>query len=170
MARSVIFFTTPTSATSSMFRVVTALSHPTLQPLSWVAERYAAQRIDRVAKEVRPAQSRLVMHNASTHLSRETRLCADRSILNARAPRGVPCYQIIGRFRIIFWTRRRSRRPPGGRASRRWASMPGCWRRIFVLRREGVTLVQGCFTDRPKERDDLFLPAGTAAGSQLRAN
>ncbi len=98
MARSVIFFSTPTSATGSMWRVLTNLARGSYRPLGWVQERYAAQRMDLVASEVPPTEDRLVMHNAPAHFNRDTRLSHYRFILNARDPRDLLCNQYHWQF------------------------------------------------------------------------
>lgn len=98
MARSVIFFSTPTSATGSMFRALRILAEDKYQPLGWVHDRYAAQRMDRVASEVPPTEDQLVMHNAPAHFNRATRLSDYRFILNARDPRDMLCNQYHWQF------------------------------------------------------------------------
>jgi hypothetical protein len=102
MARSVIFLTTPTRATSSMFRVLVTLAQGRYRPLGWVAERYAAQRMDLVAAEVPPTEDQLVMHNAPAHFNRNTRLRDYRFILNARDPRDLLCNQYHWQFAHPF--------------------------------------------------------------------
>lgn len=98
MARSVIFLSTPTSATGSMWRVLINLARGSYRPLGSVQERYAAQRMDLVASEVPPTEDRLVMHNAPAHFNRDTRLSHYRFILNARDPRDLVCSQYHWQF------------------------------------------------------------------------
>jgi hypothetical protein len=102
MLRSVIFFSTPTSATGSMWRVLMALAQGRYRPLGWVDERYAAQRMDLVATEVPPAEGQLVLHNAPAHFNRNTRLRDYRFILNARDPRDLLCNQYHWQFAHPF--------------------------------------------------------------------
>lgn len=86
MARSVIFLSTPTSATGSMFQALAAIGRTKYRPLGWVAERYAAQRMDLVATEVPPTQDCVINHNAPAHFNPQTLLSDYRFVLNSRDP------------------------------------------------------------------------------------
>lgn len=98
MSRSVILFTTPTSASGSLWRTLLAINGGRYKPLGFVHERYVAQRMDRVATEVPPATGHLVNHNAPQHFNRDTPLAEYRFILNARDPRDVLCNQYHWQF------------------------------------------------------------------------
>jgi len=91
-------FTTPTSATGSLWRSVMLINAWRYRPLGFVHERYMAQRMDLVATEVPPAEDHLVLHNAPQSFNRATRLSDYRFILHARDPRNVLCNQFHWNF------------------------------------------------------------------------
>jgi hypothetical protein len=98
MSRSIIFLTTPTSASGSLWRALLAINGGRYRPLGFVHERYMAQRMDRVATELPPATDHLINHNAPSHFNRDTPLADYRFILNARDPRDVLCNQYHWQF------------------------------------------------------------------------
>ncbi|UPY37974.1 hypothetical protein [Sediminicoccus sp. KRV36] len=98
MARSVIFLSTPTSANGSMFRAISAIGRGRYHPLGWVADHYAAGRMDRVASETPPPQDHLIKHNAPERFNPATPLRDYRFILNTRDPRDLLCNQFHWQF------------------------------------------------------------------------
>lgn len=98
MARSVMYLSTPTSANGSMFRAISAIGSGRYRPLGWVADHYAAQRMDLVATEVPPPQDHLIKHNAPERFNPATPLRDYRFILNTRDPRDLLCNQFHWQF------------------------------------------------------------------------
>jgi len=102
MARSVIFLTTPTSASGSLFRAIRIINQNRYKPLGWVHNHYIAQRMDLVKTEVPPPQGHLINHNAPQNFNRNTHLLDYRFILNARDPRDLLCNQYHWQFSHPF--------------------------------------------------------------------
>ncbi|WP_191083698.1 hypothetical protein [Roseococcus microcysteis] len=98
MNRSIVFLTTPTSATASLWRVLLAMNGGRYKPFDIVHRHYVAQRMDLVATEVPPATGHLVKHNAPHLFNRATPLADYRFLLHARDPRDVLCNQYHWHF------------------------------------------------------------------------
>jgi hypothetical protein len=98
MARSVIFLSTPTSATASMFRCLTAIGAPHYRPSRWVDRLLRKGRSEDVATQLPPAEDRLVLHRAPQIFNPATPLSDYRFILNARDPRDLACNQYHWQF------------------------------------------------------------------------
>lgn len=97
-----MFFTTPTSASGSMFRALVTINQGRYRPLGWVHDRYMAQRMDLVATEVPPAHDHLINHNAPHYFNKNTKLSDYRFVLNARDPRDLLCNQYHWQFSHPF--------------------------------------------------------------------
>jgi len=98
MARSIIFLTTPTSATGSMFRSLAIIGQPRYRPLEWIADFWTNDRMEAIRSEVPPPSDHLVMHNAPERFNTATRLRDYRFILNTRDPRDLLCNQFQWQF------------------------------------------------------------------------
>ncbi len=98
MARSIIFLTTPTSATGSMYRVLRTIAEGRYQRVHWLAALFDANRIEDAAHEAPPAEDSLILHNAPQHFNHGMRLLDYRFVLNARDPRDMVCNQYHWQF------------------------------------------------------------------------
>jgi hypothetical protein len=98
MARSVIFFSTPTSASESAFRCLTAIAGRQYRTERWVDRLFREGRPQDIAKEVPPAEDCLVLHRAPHLFNPATRLSDYRFLLNARDPRDLVCNQYHWQF------------------------------------------------------------------------
>jgi hypothetical protein len=98
MARSVIFLSTPTSASESMFRCLIAIGGKRYRIDRWV-DRFARDgRSQDIATEVPPTDGALVLHRAPQFFNPATRLSDYRFVLNARDPRDLVCNQYHWQF------------------------------------------------------------------------
>ncbi|TCH99074.1 hypothetical protein EJV46_11095 [Roseococcus sp. SYP-B2431] len=98
MARSVIFLSTPTSASESMFRWLAAIAAQSYRTDRWVDRLLREGRLRDVATEFPPAQDRLVLHRAPQLFNPRTSLSDYRFVLNARDPRDLVCNQYHWQF------------------------------------------------------------------------
>lgn len=93
MARSIIFLTTPTSATGSMYRVIRTIATGRYEPVRWIEAFYDARRIQDAEREAPPPEDSLILYNVPQHFNHGMRLLDYRYILNARDPRDTICNQ-----------------------------------------------------------------------------
>lgn len=98
MARSIIFLTTPTSATGSMHRVLRAIATDKYRRVDWLEGLYEAGRIQDAEREAPPAEGSLILYNAPQHFNHRMRLLDYRYVLNARDPRDMVCNQYHWQF------------------------------------------------------------------------
>jgi hypothetical protein len=98
MARSIIFLTTPTSGTGSMFRTLRAIAGDKYQRVGWLEALFDAGRIQDAVHEVPPTQDSLILHRAPHFFNPTMRLLDYRFILNARDPRDMVCNQYHWQF------------------------------------------------------------------------
>jgi hypothetical protein len=98
MARSVIFLSTPTSASESMFRWLAAISAKRYRTDRWVDRLLREGRLPDVAVELPPAEDCLVLHRAPHLFNPATPLLDYRFVLNARDPRDLVCNQYHWQF------------------------------------------------------------------------
>jgi hypothetical protein len=98
MARSIIFLTTPTSATGSMYRVLRAIATGRYQRVDWLETLYEAGRIQDATREVPPREDCLILHNTPQYFNHGMRLLDYRFVLNARDPRDIVCNQYHWQF------------------------------------------------------------------------
>lgn len=98
MARSIIFLTTPTSATGSMYRALRAVASGRYQRVAWLESLHDAGRLQDAAREVPPSADSLILHRAPQHFNHGMRLSDYRYILNARDPRDMVCNQYHWQF------------------------------------------------------------------------
>lgn len=98
MARSVIFFSTPTSASESIFRCLTAIAAGRYKTDRWVDRFLREGRLQDIATEVPPTANRLVLHRTPQLFNPRTPLSHYRFILNARDPRDLVCNQYHWQF------------------------------------------------------------------------
>lgn len=98
MARSVIFLSTPTSASESMFRCLTAISGKSYKTDRFVDRLVREGRPQDIAAECPPARNCLVLHRAPHLFNPETPLSDYRYVLNARDPRDLVCNQYYWQF------------------------------------------------------------------------
>ena len=98
MARSVIFLSTPTSASESMFRCLTAISAKRYRTDRFVDRLLREGRPQDIATELPPAEGHLVLHRAPQLFNPATPLSDYRYILNARDPRDLVCNQYHWQF------------------------------------------------------------------------
>lgn len=93
MARSLIFLSTPTSATASMFRVILALAQGKYRWEQWLETLYEERRVADALHEVPPAEDAVILHRSPQYFNLNMRLSNYRYILNARDPRDLVCNQ-----------------------------------------------------------------------------
>lgn len=98
MARSVILFSTPTSANGSLFRSAKHLAAGLYRPVRWVNDIFDAGRPEDLRTTSPPAEDCLIKHNAPERFNPATRLADYRFILNARDPRDMLCNQYHWQF------------------------------------------------------------------------
>jgi len=92
MERSVIYLTTPTSATASMWRIF-AILRGTEQPWWWTQPFWAEGRQEELRTAVPPTDGAFIMMNYPDYLNPSLNLADYRFILNMRDPRDVLCNQ-----------------------------------------------------------------------------
>lgn len=98
MARSIIFLTTPTSATGSMFRTLRAISGGKYVRSKWMEKLFDAGRLADAAREAPPTEDALILHRAPQYFNFGMRLTNYRFILNTRDPRDLVCNQYHWQF------------------------------------------------------------------------
>lgn len=98
MARSIIFLTTPTSATASMFRTLQTLAEGRYRHAKWLETLYGERRLADAARESPPAEDALILHRAPQHFNFGMRLGDYRYVLNTRDPRDLVCNQYHWQF------------------------------------------------------------------------
>lgn len=98
MPRSVIFFSTPTSASESMFRCLTAIAGRHYRIDRFVDRLAREGRPEDIAVELPPARDCLVLHRAPNFFNPQTPLSNYRFVLNARDPRDLACNQYYWQF------------------------------------------------------------------------
>lgn len=98
MARSIIFLTTPTSATGSIYRVLRIIASGKYQRVDWMESLYDAGRLADAAREAPPPEDSLILHRAPQHFNHAMRLSDYRYVLNARDPRDMVCNQYHWQF------------------------------------------------------------------------
>jgi hypothetical protein len=98
MARSIIFLTTPTSATASIYRVLQLIATGRYQRVDWLESLYDEGRMSEVERAVPPAQDSLILHRAPQNFNHAMRLSDYRFVLNARDPRDMVCNQYHWQF------------------------------------------------------------------------
>lgn len=98
MARSVILFSTPTSASESLFRCLTAIGARQYRTDRWVDRFLREGRPGDIANELPPPDGHLVLHRAPHLFNPETPLSDYRFVLNARDPRDLVCNQYYWQF------------------------------------------------------------------------
>jgi hypothetical protein len=98
MARSLIFLSTPTSATGSMFRVILAITKGKYRREKWLETLYEERRIADALHEVPPAEDALILHRTPQYFNLNMRLTNYRYVLNARDPRDLVCNQYHWQF------------------------------------------------------------------------
>jgi hypothetical protein len=98
MARSVIVFSTPTSANGSLFRSATHLATGRYKPIRWVNDIFDTGRPEDLLVLTPPTEDCLIKHNAPERFNPATRLSDYRFVLNARDPRDLLCNQYAWQF------------------------------------------------------------------------
>ena len=98
MARSVIFFSTPTSASESIFRFLTAITGRHYKPDRQVDKLFRENRPEAITAYLPPTDDRLVLHRALHLFDPAMPLSDYRFILNARDPRDLVCNQYHWQF------------------------------------------------------------------------
>lgn len=98
MARSIIFLTTPTSGTGSMFRTWRAIAGKKYQQVGWLEAILGTGRLEDVSRSVPPTEDSLILHRAPQYFNPTMRLLDYRFILNARDPRDMACNQYHWQF------------------------------------------------------------------------
>ena len=89
--KSIIFFTTQTSATASMWRIFTALVGNRMKCKHIVHEFYLANRLSDLMSEIIPTDDSLIQFNVPSMLNPGIRLNDYRFIINFRDPRDMLC-------------------------------------------------------------------------------
>lgn len=98
MSRTVIVFSTPTSATGSLFRCASAIASRRYTSLQWVPQLFREGRTAEVRTSSPPAEDHIVLHNSPHMFNPGTQLGDYRFILNTRDPRDLICNQYHWQF------------------------------------------------------------------------
>ncbi|MDB5413366.1 MAG: hypothetical protein JWR10_1701 [Rubritepida sp.] len=98
MARSVILFSTPTSASESLYRSAIAIAAGRYRTERWMDRLFRDGRADEIATTSPPTEDCLILHRAPARFNHDTRLADYRFILNARDPRDLICNQYHWQF------------------------------------------------------------------------
>jgi hypothetical protein len=93
VVKPILFLTTPTSGTGSIWRIITKLAGDQYEKTKISEEYYKSQAFDRL-KDWRPESGRnIYMYNTPAIWSRDFNLLSSRIILNFRDPRDLACNQ-----------------------------------------------------------------------------
>lgn len=98
MARSIIYLSTPTSGTGSMFRALLAIGHGRYKRTAWLEKFFEEGRLADAARDAPPREDSLILHRAPQHFNPTMRLLDYRFVLNARDPRDMACNQYHWQF------------------------------------------------------------------------
>lgn len=98
MVRSLMFLSTPTSATGPMFRAISALATGRYPPEPWLDQLYQEGRLQDALHEIPPKDGALLLHRAPHFFNLGIKFTDYRFILNARDPRDLLCNQYHWQF------------------------------------------------------------------------
>ncbi|UPY38261.1 sulfotransferase domain-containing protein [Sediminicoccus sp. KRV36] len=98
MARSVIFLSTPTSATGSQLRAINAIARRQYRREKWLETFHENRRLKDLMHESPPEHDALILHNTPQYFNHNMNFANYRFILNARDPRDLICNQFHWQF------------------------------------------------------------------------
>lgn len=94
MAKSIIFLTTPTSATASMWRILSMLASETEYELNRYTDSfYLSGKLEDLKNAIPPEEDNIILFNTPQLLNQNLDLSKYRFIINARDPRDISCNQ-----------------------------------------------------------------------------
>lgn len=104
MAKSIIFLTTPSSATASIWRILSTIASKSNYMLNRYTDSfYLSNTIDNIKTSIPPENDNIILFNTPDFFNEKIDLSNYKFILNIRDPRDILCNQYFWSMQHLTW-------------------------------------------------------------------